>query len=125
MLGIALAIAVAGIWIVSDSARAERTVDARKFDGKTIALTAPCRVSKTATDVYVYVGDRDLRVELPAAFHRKFPAGDRAWIGLVGTCRLVPQGGPETAEQSDGYIEVDKVLFYDKGKDHEATIEIQ
>lgn len=63
-------------------------------------------------------------MDLPKEFQQKFPAGDQAWISLVGVCGMEPQGGPFTAESSDGLVEVEKVVFYDQVKGHVESIKI-
>ena len=99
---------------------------ADSIDGQTITLTAPCWVSKDEVSVYVTVKGKELHVPLPKEFQKKFSAGDKAWIGLVGTCKLEPRGVEGlTAESSDSSIVVDRVLFLDQGKDHKRSLEIE
>ena len=96
-----------------------------EVNGKTINLTAPCMVSKNPDNVFVTIGTKKFLVELPEEFQRKFPLGERAWVGLVGKCHLKRIGIPgRTAEHSDGYIDVDRVLFYDQKEGHERSLTI-
>ena len=81
MIGVALALLLGGwSWF---SMRGN-------LDGKLIELSAPCRVGKVSAEVFASVEGQELRVELPPDLQGKFAAGERAWIGLVGTCRLEP-----------------------------------
>jgi hypothetical protein len=95
-----------------------------KLEGKKITLTAPCRVSLGAHHVHVEVQGKDLMVELPQAYQRKFTSGARAWIGLTGSCHIEPQGGPDSQEQADGYIAVEKVHFFDQADGHSESLKI-
>ena len=54
----------------------------------------------------------------------KLAAGEKGWIGVVGVCRMIPQGGPLTAESCDGSIEVEKILFYDQKEDRKESLKI-
>ena len=95
------------------------------INGKTIELTAPCRLSKDPAVVYVSVNSLEFEVELPSVSHGKAEDGWKTWIELVGICRLEPQGGPMTAEHCDGYIEVEKINFLNQADSHRKSLKIR
>ena len=92
------------------------------LDGEKVELTAKCTVSKVPSTIKVFVGEKGLFAELPKEFAGRFPSGDRAWVGLTGIIHLQPQGGPMTAEQSDGHIEVEAIHFYDQKSGHSESL---
>ena len=96
-----------------------------EFDGKSISLTKKCSVSKYPDSVYVMIGIKKFKVELPKPFQFRFDAGEKAWIGLNGTLRIKKIGDPGlTAEYADGFIEVKELLFYDQKDTHKQSIKI-
>ena len=98
--------------------------DEGALDDKRLELIARCGVSKVPNRVYVRVKGAKLSVPLPEDLHGKLDAGEKGWIGVVGVCRMIPQGGPLTAESCDGSIEVEKILFYDQKEDRKESLKI-
>jgi len=106
--------------------RQSRDLDVNNLDGQKIKLISRGTVSLEAGFVHVNVKGKDLVVELPNEYKRKYPSGENTWLGLIGICHIQPQGDPETQEHSDGYIDIDveTILFYDQNDGHKESLEI-
>ncbi|MCD4781172.1 MAG: hypothetical protein K8S27_11595 [Candidatus Omnitrophica bacterium] len=99
-------------------------IDSNNLDNRRVKLVSRCTVSLGAEFVHVNVKGKDLMVELPQGYKRKYPGGKNAWISLIGICHMQPQGGPDTQEHADGYVDVETILFYDQNDNHQEFLKI-